>query len=148
MRPEEERRGLTLRRPLAVGDMAWSEGNDGGGQCPGVVVGSSRRRVVVLGGAVLGVWSTRSERGQSSDLWQLSSSGYGGDRSGEKGAPWWGWLPLSPPEVVDDGGVAAGIGGWGNGGSDAVGEARQKRPLSEGGRRGPDAVGPWFRPSG
>jgi hypothetical protein len=49
---------------------------------------------------------------------------------------------------VDDGGVVAGIGGWGNGSSDAVGTARQRRPLSEGSRRGLDAVGPWFGPGG
>jgi hypothetical protein len=44
--------------------------------------------------------------------------------------------------------VAAGIGGRGNGGNDTVGAARQWQPLSEGGRRGPDAVGPWFGPGG
>jgi hypothetical protein len=35
-----------------------------------------------------------------------------------------GWLPLSPLEAVDDGGVAAGIGGLGNGGSGTVDTAR------------------------
>jgi hypothetical protein len=35
---------------------------------------------------------------------------------------------------------------WGNGGGGAVGMARWWRPLSEGGRRGPDTVGPWFGP--
>jgi hypothetical protein len=54
----------------------------------------------------------------------------------EKGAPRWGWLPLLPLEAVDDDGMAAGIGGWGNGGNDAMGTAR-RRPLSEG---GPHAV--------
>jgi hypothetical protein len=56
----------------------------------------------------------------------------------EKGAPRWGWLPLLLPETVDDDGVAAGIGGQGNGGNDAVCVARRRRqPLSEG---GPHAV--------
>jgi hypothetical protein len=40
MRLDEERHGLTSRRSLAAGDAAWSEGNDGGGRSPVVVVGS------------------------------------------------------------------------------------------------------------
>jgi hypothetical protein len=44
--------------------------------------------------------------------------------------------------------VAVRIGGQGNNGSDAVGVARRWWLLSEGGWRGPDAVGPWFRPGG
>jgi hypothetical protein len=59
-----------------------------------------------------------------------------------------GWLLLLPLEAVDDGGVAAGISGRENGGSNAVGVARHRRPLSEGGRRGPDTVSPWFGPGG
>jgi hypothetical protein len=41
----------------------WPEGNGGGGRLPGVVVDSSRCGEVVLGGVVLGVWSTRPKRG-------------------------------------------------------------------------------------
>jgi hypothetical protein len=79
-----------------VSGVAWLEGNDGGVRRPGVVVGSSQRGVVVLGGAVLRVWSRWSERGWSGGPRQLSSDGYGGGRSGEvakeeeKGAPRWG----------------------------------------------------------
>jgi hypothetical protein len=53
----------------------------------------------------------------------------------EKGAPRW---------AVDDGGVATGIGGRGNGNSDTVGAARRWWPLSESRRRGPNTVGPRF----
>jgi hypothetical protein len=65
-----------------------------------VAIDSSRRGVVVLGGAVLGVWSRRLERGWSDGLRQLSSGGYGGGQSGEvakeeeKGAPRWGVAPF------------------------------------------------------
>jgi hypothetical protein len=69
MRPEEERRGLASQRSLAVGDAAWSEGNDSGGWRSGVVVGSSRRGVVVLSGTVLRVWSRWSERDWSGGPW-------------------------------------------------------------------------------
>jgi hypothetical protein len=41
---------------LVGGDRQW-------GRRLGVVVGSSRHEVVVLGGAMLGVWSRRSESG-------------------------------------------------------------------------------------
>jgi hypothetical protein len=41
------------------------EGNDGGGQRPGVVVGSSQGGKVVHGSAVLRVWSRQLERGRS-----------------------------------------------------------------------------------
>jgi hypothetical protein len=61
-----------------VSGVAWLEGNDGGVRRPGVVVGSSQRGVVVLGGAVLRVWSRWSERGWSGGPRQLSSDGYGG----------------------------------------------------------------------
>jgi hypothetical protein len=93
MRPEEERRGLTSQRSLASGGIAWSEGNDGGGVASGLVVGSSRRGVVVLDSMVLRVWSRRLERGWSGSPWQLNGGGYGGGWSGEvvkeeeKGAP-------------------------------------------------------------
>jgi hypothetical protein len=70
------------------------------GAASGVVVGSSQHGVVVLSGALLGVWLRRSERGWSGGPRQISGGGYGGGRSGEvvkeeeKGALRWGWLPL------------------------------------------------------
>jgi hypothetical protein len=69
MRPKEERRGLTSRRSLAAGSATWSEGNDGGGRHPGVVLGSSRRWVVVLGGAVLEVIGEGLERRSVAAQW-------------------------------------------------------------------------------
>jgi hypothetical protein len=48
-----------------MGGVAWSEGNNGGWRRPRVVVGRSCYAEVVLGSAVLRVWSNRSKRGWS-----------------------------------------------------------------------------------
>jgi hypothetical protein len=142
---------------LAAGGTAWSEGNHGGVRCPWVVVSSSWCGEVVLDGAMLGVWSNRSKRGWSG-LFVVAQR------------PWvWWWSERHRSgEVVEEeekwcstvrggslysrrGGGRRRRGGrnrWA-GETAAVtpwAQARWWPPVSEGGRHGPDAVGPWFRP--
>jgi hypothetical protein len=59
----------------AVGERRW-------GQRLGVVVGSSRCGKVVHGGAVLGVWSSLSERDRSGLSRRLSDGEWGGEGGG------------------------------------------------------------------
>jgi hypothetical protein len=67
------------------------EGNGGGVWHPVVVVGSSRCEEVILGGAVLGVWSNRSKRGWSR-LFVVARIKWGGAVvRGRRGCRGWSW---------------------------------------------------------
>jgi hypothetical protein len=97
-------------------DEVWSAGGERWwGRRPGVVVGSSRCRKVILGGAVLRVWSIRPKRG---------------------------WIGLSAVVHVERGGAVVrgrrGCRGWswkGCRGAPAWGGARGGDSRAEGGRR-------------
>jgi hypothetical protein len=138
------REGRAHRKNKLDGEVWLAGGERWWGQHPGVVVNDSGCREVVHGDAVLGAWSKRSERGRSELSATAGMAAQWGTKSGggRKGAPRWGWAPFIAAR--GDGRQRRGNGG----GRGAVGAARQRPPLSEGGRCGPDAVGPWFGPDG
>jgi hypothetical protein len=99
------------------------EGNGGGGRRPGVVVDSSRCREVILGGAVLRVWSTRPKRGWSGLSAVARVERGGAVVRGRRGCRGWSWKGCR---------AAPAWGGARGGDSRAEGGRRRRRSVDQG----------------